>query len=82
MTPLLVLGVLVALGACVWLGYELAKSHHELRRVTSLTTLQLNYIRGITEALANNQKLLEIQRRISEAKDENDLNAIYNDIIS
>lgn len=81
-TTILIVVLIISLGVSVWLGMKYAQAKHEFTRINSLKELQLKYIEYLIKSLENNKKLEELLKKISEAKDETELNDIYNDIIS
>lgn len=82
MTVLLVTIVILSLALSVWLGMKYAQAKHEFTRINSLKELQLKYIESLIKSLEDSKKLEGLLKKISEAKDEKELNDIYNDIIS
>lgn len=81
MTTALVAILVLSLACSVWLGMKYAQARHEFTRINSLKEMQLKYINALIKSLENDKKLQEQLKKIREAKDEKELNDIYNDII-
>lgn len=76
--------ILILMIACLagWLGYKYTLATTELTRIKSLSEFQKKYIEELGRVSKKEEETRKVLQKIDEATNEEELNAIYNDIIS
>lgn len=78
-SAILVLAVAVIAG---WLGYKYTLAATELRRIKSLSDFQKKYIEELGKVSKKQEETRKVLESIEKAETEEELNAIYRDIIA